>query len=60
MDSFPGHSAYILILDGVQECLLIDSILMNTLKGKIERQGFRGTAWNNDPSSAGVTQMIQG
>lgn len=32
MDSFPGHSAYILILDGVQECLLIDSILMNTIK----------------------------
>lgn len=60
MDSCPGHSAYILILDGVQECLLIDSILMTTLKGKIERQGFRGAAWNNDTSFAGVMQMMQG
>lgn len=60
MDSCPGHSAYILILDGVQGCLLIDSILMNTPKGKIERQGFRDAAGNNDTSFAGVTQMMQG
>lgn len=60
MDSCPGHSAYILILDGVQECLLLDSILMNTPKGKIERQGFRDAAGNNDTSFAGVTQMMQG
>lgn len=37
MDSLSEHSVYILILDGVQECLLIDSILMNTQKGKIDR-----------------------